>query len=398
MKYRLPRLQLAFVIAAAAMGLALAKVAYSEGVYPRSDFDGITPLQYATVSAAGRRPLYAKCPSLCTEIGVAPCEVTAYVTSGSTVAVDETRGGWSHVQHIGKTSVSQGWVAGDALKDLAVSLPFDPGVPGGEDPKWYRQKRQIHVALTKGQGVPVCEAYLQRLNQTYFYEPPYCGRPENDQVPGFAQLHAVRLSAVEVNRLLVAQANLTEALHLVPAPDALALAASPHTSPVYLDTRGLLAAVSPGQNISVWRFDHSVDIDNDGAPDSIILWRSGSSPVWSQCGQQLTHSWNLQGPIAFILTADNSAIDERRTLDLFGNSESFGAATMQRSSIGVFGYRGEFYFDAFNMNPEPGGTAPVAQYPPEHYRNILHVFHRKGGRLEQSCQLENSDLEGWGTE
>ncbi len=398
MKYRLPRLQLAFVIAAAAMGLALAKVACSEGVYTRSDFDGITPLQYATMSAAGRRPLYAKHPSLCKEIGVAPCELTAYVTSGSTVAVDETRGGWSHVQHIGKTSVSQGWVAGDALKDLAVSLPFDPGVPGGEDPKWFHQKRQMHFALTKGQGKPVCEAYLQRLNQTYFYEPPYCGRPENDQVPGFAQLQAVRLSAVEVNRLLVAQANLTEMLHLVPAPDALALAASRDTSPVYLDTSGFLPAVSPGQNLSVWRFGHSVDIDNDGVPDNLILWRNGNLPVWSRCGQQLTHFWNLQGPIAFILTADNSAIDERRTLDLFGHSESFGAGAVQGASIGVFSYRGEFYSDAFSVNPEPSGAVPAAQYPPELDRNILHVFHRKGGRLEQSCQLENSDLEGWGTE
>lgn len=61
--------------------------------------------------------------------------------------------------------------------------------------------RRYHFDLTKGKGKPVCEAYLQRLNQTEFFSPPYCGRPESTLVPGFALLHRRLLSIAEYRAL-----------------------------------------------------------------------------------------------------------------------------------------------------------------------------------------------------
>jgi hypothetical protein len=40
-------------------------------------------------------------------------------------------------------------------------------------------------SLQQGHGVPVCEAYLELLNQTKFTETPFCGRPEEGSVKGF---------------------------------------------------------------------------------------------------------------------------------------------------------------------------------------------------------------------
>ncbi len=382
----------------AALTVVLSNSADAAGVYPRSDFDGIAPLHYATINAGAEHlPLYDLNPASCASLP--SCKVAGYAATGDVVAIDATHDSWSHVQYIGKTQVVEGWVESARLWPLAAQLPFDDGTPGRRDRRWYPQKWQIHVALLKGKGVPVCEAYLQRLNQTYFYEPPYCGRPENDQVPGFTRLHAVALSPTEVNRLTVTEANLVAPVNrnFVESPGAVELAASSTSAPVYLDTQGLLAAVRTGENISVWRYEPPVDIDNDGTPDNLILWRSGGRPVWDQCGQLLSNGRvNLEGPTAFILTKDNSGIDATRTLMDFEDLASERYHRL-KYSIGVFQYRGEYYFDAFVDGEMRDSPASLSE-PREDYRKYLHVFHRKDSRVEHACQLVNSDLDDWRAE
>jgi hypothetical protein len=54
---------------------------------------------------------------------------------------------------------------------------------------------------TKGHGIRVCEAYLQRLNLTAYYDPPYCGRPETSVVPGFKVLDRIALKTEEKIRM-----------------------------------------------------------------------------------------------------------------------------------------------------------------------------------------------------
>ena len=381
------------------IGIVLAEGAGAAGIYPRSDFDGITPLHYATVEADSERlPLYGRNPTSCT----APrdCRVAGYLVTGNTVAIDAAHDRWSHVQYIGKTSVLEGWAETSHLRPLVVSLPADEGPPGRQDLRWFPEKWQIRVALLKGKGVPVCEAYLQRLNQTWFYEPPYCGRPENDQVPGFTRLHAVALSPTEVNGLAVAEANLDSPVNLnfVERPGALALAESSTSTPVYLDTLGILNAARPGANISVWRYEPTIDIDNDRTPDNVILWRNANPPVWdNRCGQSLTNGRvNLEGPTAFFLTADHSGIDVRKTVAVFEDLASLQYYPL-KYSIGVFQYRGEYYFDAF-VDGEVGNIPTDSARSAEDYRKYLHVFHRKDRRLEHTCQFVNSDLDDWRSE
>ncbi len=382
----------------AAVTLFLVSSADAAGIYSRSDFDGITPLHYATIDAGTEHlPLYGQSPASCASLP--NCKVASYAVTGDVVAIDEAHDTWTHVQYIGKTQVVEGWAESAHLRPLAAQLPFDDGTPGRRDRRWYPQKWQIHVALLKGKGVPVCEAYLQRLNQTYFYEPPYCGRPENDQVPGFTRLHTAALSPTEVNRLTVAEANLVDRVkhNFVESPGAVVLAASSTSTPVYLDTQGLLAAVRPGENISVWRYEPAVDIGNDRAPDNLILWRSGGRPVWDQCGQSLSNGRvNLEGPTAFVLTKDNSGIDVARTLAIFEDLASEHYHRL-KYSIGFFQYRSEFYFDSF-VDGEVGNRPADPSEPPEDYRRYLHVFHRTDGHLEHACQFVNSDLDDWRAE
>src|SRR5450631_4496675 len=51
---------------------------------------------------------------------------------------------------------------------------------GESQPRQPTGDRPFEFKLTKGHGLPVCEAYLQRLNNTPFdnVHRPYCDRPE----------------------------------------------------------------------------------------------------------------------------------------------------------------------------------------------------------------------------
>jgi hypothetical protein len=59
---------------------------------------------------------------------------TMHVAAGDTVAVGTACDSWTYVQHVGKDRVRRGWIETDRLAKLVVDLPFDGGVPGGQDP------------------------------------------------------------------------------------------------------------------------------------------------------------------------------------------------------------------------------------------------------------------------
>lgn len=67
---------------------------------------------------------------------------------------------------------------------------------------------RYEFTLQKGQGVPVCEAYVLRLRATRFARPPYCDRPENDSVPGFAKLARVPLTRTEIENVFASAEGL----------------------------------------------------------------------------------------------------------------------------------------------------------------------------------------------
>ena len=82
---------------------------------------------------------------------------------------------------------------------LAADLGATRKVVARDDSLMVYGKESV-FKLTRGNTVPVCEAYLQRLNQTQFKYPANCGRPEDDQVPGFQRLTRVLLSQTEVEK------------------------------------------------------------------------------------------------------------------------------------------------------------------------------------------------------
>jgi len=352
-------------------------------------------LQYAAVKQSEKQPLRLRAhhPSPSEVAADTPSGGGPALNSGDVVAIGGTCGQWSYVQRVGAREVSYGWVESSMLSPVTLLLPFDGGVPGAQDSQLFSKKWRIRVKLTKGRGIPVCEAYLQRLNQTFFYEAPFCGRPDNDQVPGFVRLNAVPLSSVEVNRLAVSIENVSfkPPANFIMKPDALVLAESAtRAHKVYLDTRGVVQAVPRTEKTAVWRFSPEVDIDNDGTPDNVIMF---SGFTWEPCGDP-TEQFPLSGseiPKPFVVSADGSSIDIGRTEALFGPPDVSSNRTHHNLlgyypigySISLFKYRDKYFFDAFVG--DPGST--------DQSRQTIHVFQRTRRQLNEICRVENLDAD-----
>jgi hypothetical protein len=125
-----------------------------------------------------------------------------------------------------------------------------------------------HFTLTQGKGEAVCEAYLVRLNSVDYTKlpssplsQPFCDRPENDKVSGFVKLNRAPVTLGERNRLLANVYNFTHPSAMIPEwriNDFFAWSLGKISQPI-------------------WRYDPPVDIDNDGVPEDVIVWRGVGS-------------------------------------------------------------------------------------------------------------------------
>lgn len=191
--------------------------------------------------------------------------------------------------------------------------------------------------LTKGKGTPVCEAYLQRLQQTHFDSMPLCGRPEDDSVPGFTRLNRVYLTAEENYNLY---------------PRVSGFAAYQDQFYRHKDWLPLKWVKFDMElnRLFAWRYDPPVDVDNDGKPDNIIIWSENGYA----CG-----SINYKHPhpeggkfIPNILDQRNEYVDEQRTRELFEHpigwfGREYKLFRYIGNAIGIFCYQGVCYFDTF---------------------------------------------------
>jgi hypothetical protein len=262
--------------------------------------------------------------------------------------------------------------------------------------------------LAKGQGVAVCEAYLERLNTTNYQDPPYCDRPENDAIAGFARLNRVPLSAETVQALLprvqgfTEQSNqdLGEIINAGRQRDGL-----PFSQPLS-DVKNHL-----GRDIKVWQYDPPVDIDNDGVPDNVVVWHGfGASGGTGRCGRENPYGkWReRQSQIAYVLTTNNERIDVFKTITIFGHPsggyripDESGRGTPISAfrpvgrEIGIFKYQDRYYFDTFfdswgDFQNQRGKSADIF--------NTLAVFLRQGGKTQQVCEYlmtESDKSELW---
>jgi hypothetical protein len=377
-------------------------------------FDGSVALHYAKVRAApGVRPKLANAhPSKCGG-NLPSCGGTVEMAAGDDIAIGKTCGDFSYVEHFGKDRVSVGWVPTDSLVPSRMSEPYDDGEPGGRDPPSYVTPWRIHVALKQGKGVPVCEAYVQRLNQSLFHEPPFCGRPENDGVPGFSRVKKVPRTSAEVNALYPQVMNLfgKEGIYTAstgpgliwrsPSPQMAGVAAEP--DPAFMPKSFLSEkerGISDADKVAVWTFEPPLDLDGDGMPDYILVWR-GFPPVWNvdhyddllTCGIQ---SGRRVEPVSeahqypFVLSQSGKEVDVERTRGLFESPSSVGTDSPTRQgyiseSLGFVMYRGRVYLD---------GTGPIGR--PGIDQTDISLYERTGATLRRICLVSNDEPE-WKT-
>lgn len=261
--------------------------------------------------------------------------------------------------------------------------------------------------LTKGKGVPVCEAYLKRLNNSDFDKPPYCGRPEDDSVSGFTRLNRVPLTAEEIHDLQLKLEGFQSSQNQNQWKTQ--LKKSPIKEMMPLDS----VRSDMGMNrVGAWRYDPPVDIDNDGQPDNVLMWYQGYGA--GGCGSiNGFETYPEHGSFtANILDAKNEFIDQARTKQLFGHPVGgfpivekgkfigfFDGFRYVGMSMGIFTYEGAYYFDTFfdgwgdfegKRRGDWIGKAKNVDLI-NSMTATLGVFHRKSGKTKQICEYYWTD-------
>ncbi len=194
----------------------------------------------------------------------------------------------------------------------------------------------------KGQGLPVCQAYLRRLSEDSAADAPYCGRPETTEVEGFQELNRVPLTIDEAYRLSNRIYNFTY------QGDQETLA----NGRTAISRREIERDLH--KQIFAWRYDPPVDIDNDGSPDDVVVWQGrGAARASFPCGfiKQDSPWWQTQ--LAYVLDGGGlERVNQERTRTIFGaasaseEKRSKGFQPVGRT-IGIFNYKKRFYFDTF---------------------------------------------------
>src|SRR5271167_1408070 len=118
-----------------------------------------------------------------------------------------------------------------------------------------------HFRITLGKDLPVCSAFLTRLNTAEFRVPPECGIPEETIVPGFVKLNMVSLSTDEVTELFPRVWGFT-------------------SKQVQLDQNQLAiqhvsassASEALGHSLFAWRYEPPLSINNDGKSNNVMVW------------------------------------------------------------------------------------------------------------------------------
>lgn len=253
---------------------------------------------------------------------------------------------------------------------LFTVAAFAASAPDSSGSNTSSERSRYVFELEKGAGTPVCDAYLQRLNETRFEEAPFCDRPENDHVPGVSLLHRVPLSPAETTRLYPRIVTF--------------LGSRTSTPPHPLDEYDTAQAGSGGQGpvILAWRYIPRLDIENDGHPRNVIVWAGPPLPEPNRPCGSMPEDRRLTEPLrrnqlAFVLSDDGQELDDGRTQALFERSPSAEWPTIQFEPLGytfdLFEYRNQVYFDTFFDEPKS-------------MRRRLAVFVRREGATHQVCQ------------
>jgi hypothetical protein len=369
----------------AVYGTAFAGESIPECVRRSVVFDGLNPpLQYGKVSGdpGAHIALHPQDPDLCSASD--GCTGRAYLIPGDVVAVAKACGGFTYVQYIGIQKITTGWIESQHLIGITAVR--------------NRGNDQPHFTLSKGRGLPVCEAYLQRLNQTAFGSyAAYCGRPENGDVPGFTSLHRISVPTAENNRLRNLLYTIIEPrVAIAPEYDKQMNA---HGG-TYIGPLQAFPSAPENVQLSSWRYEPWIDINNDGKPVNVLIWNEDTLQQPS-----CSHPGNGQ-QIAVVLTADGSRIDQAKTMEIFGHPDGgyyipkelqiqegpYGVPFLKSfriigESYSIFEYRNLYYFDTFlNADVSQGDFKDERKGDPK-LNDSLGVFLRQNHKTQQVCEF-----------
>jgi hypothetical protein len=327
------------------------------------------------------------------------CKGSAYIIPGDVVAVGNTCGAWSYVQYIGRAHVTMGWVAATTLApETLIESPYTAPADASTRGHHYQFK------LTRGRGLPVCEAYLQRLNQTDFKQPPYCGRPESTAILGFEYLKRIWMSREQFDRLYISvNSNLENR--------------KPEDFYVHRkeqDGRDLFGPPTkdmfpPSYAPSTWTYLPDLDIENDGVPQRVTIWNEDdrNDPMCrDSVYQQSDHPALPQSGV--ILQRDADAIDRIKTQEVFGHPDGgflisnkidgkpqnqlIPAFRAVGQRVGIMKFRGISYFDTFFTRIDLGDLQDQRRNDRALW-DTLGVFVRKAHRTSQVCEYFLKDPE-----
>jgi hypothetical protein len=197
--------------------------------------------------------------------------------------------------------------------------------------------------LVKGQGVEVCEAYLQRLNVTgYLDNNPAKGRITEPLLEGFADLKPVPLTAEEIQRIYFKTISFARYQNQDLVENVIESRKKHGYSPERIFSDDYISpntlevvnkSMVANKKTPFVRYQVPLDLDNDGVANDVVIK-------------------NNQG----VYIVDNAIrrINEKRMNQIFANQEALDWPTMidfptLAYPVTVFSYKNRYYFDG-NFN------------------------------------------------
>jgi hypothetical protein len=285
--------------------------------------------------------------------------------------------------------------------------------------------RKPAFTLLKGKGIPVCEAYLKRLNATEFgrgQNLPLCGRPENNSIEGFAKLNRVPLTVDQVAALNESQREFMDNGNAGHGNND-----TRKRKEGYIPTKEARETMAHG-DLMVWQYDPPVDIDNDGKPDNdLIIWHGDVGQL--SCGRYtgVREEIELHATRIFSIDWPHMQVNEARTRELVGHPvggypltfqdllqmrrnrighpiKGYPIAKLRKTvgffpafrpigdNMGIFAYQSQYYFDTFFdgwgdfQGKRRSDWGDGKSYVKNNLGDILGVFQRKDGVTKQVCE------------
>ena len=356
-------------------------------------FDGTDPLRYYSVVGQGNPVLRLGDLSRCNAGGkTVSCGNTVALHEGDVVAVGKVCGENAYVQYIGATRVFIGWMDSKSISVMTNRKPLEKG---------YNSSPPVfHYKLIKGADVPVCAAYLQRLNVTTYKmdswgnsSPPYCDRGEDDTVDGFAALHRVYLNADEIVAWSRRVWNFESGE--CPSSNELCNRRWRGSGPVISKSDAVSAL---DKNLLVaWKYKSDLDVENNGNPERLLVWFGlwgGHPPCgggYEFAGKEISNTPRPQH--IYILDATGKRIEDQQTLTVFGktgakwrrpgepNLRPYPGEKFRGENMQPFEYRGVYYFDAAvveEKNQEAGDVMPHGLDVYERRKDATHLVCKVG--------------------